>query len=110
MWCNSLTESVPFAGAGVPGMSLQSLAFTIWTVPSLQVDVLSPACKRVICWVEPRGYGMGRLPRLYLKDEGGAVAAEYALLVSLLGAAIAFAASSLGTTISTAMGNVAALL
>jgi len=53
---------------------------------------------------------MGRLPRLYLKDEGGAVAAEYALLVSLLGAAIAFAASSLGTTISTAMGNVAALL
>jgi pilus assembly protein Flp/PilA len=46
----------------------------------------------------------------YLHDEEGAAAAEYALLLSLIGTAIAFAASSLGTAISTAVTTIAALL
>lgn len=40
-----------------------------------------------------------------LKDDSGAAAAEYALILAIVGAAIAFAAVSLGGTISNAMGD-----
>ena len=53
---------------------------------------------------------MGGFVKSFLRDEAGAAAAEYALLLSLIGTSIAFAASSLGTAISTALTNIAALL
>ena len=40
-----------------------------------------------------------------LKDEAGASAAEYALILAIVGAAIAVAALTLGKTISTAMNS-----
>lgn len=45
-----------------------------------------------------------------LKDKSGASAAEYALILAIVGAAIAFAAFSLGGTIATAMNNAADLI
>ena len=39
----------------------------------------------------------------FIRDESGAAAAEYALILAIVGAGIAFAASSLGTAISTAI-------
>ena len=41
-----------------------------------------------------------------LKDESGASAAEYALILAIIGAAIALAAYTLGQNISNAMGAV----
>ena len=43
--------------------------------------------------------------REFLNDETGAAAAEYALILAIVGAGIAVAAATLGTTISTAMNN-----
>lgn len=43
----------------------------------------------------------------YLKEENGASAAEYALILAIIGAAIAVAALTLGSAISTAIGNAA---
>lgn len=40
-----------------------------------------------------------------LKDQSGASAAEYALILAIVGAGIAVAAITLGGTISTAMGD-----
>jgi pilus assembly protein Flp/PilA len=40
-----------------------------------------------------------------LKDESGASAAEYALILAIVGSAIALAAIYLGGTIATAMNN-----
>jgi pilus assembly protein Flp/PilA len=40
-----------------------------------------------------------------LRDESGASAAEYALILAIVGSAIAFAAVALGSSISSAMGN-----
>jgi len=40
-----------------------------------------------------------------LKDESGASAAEYALILAIIGAGIAVAAYNLGTAISTAMSK-----
>ena len=57
-----------------------------------------------------RGVPMRGFVKSYLGDGSGSAAAEYALLLSLIGTAIAFAASSLGTAISTALTTVAALL
>lgn len=45
-----------------------------------------------------------------LKDVSGASAAEYALILAIVGAAIAFAAFSLGGTIATAMNDAADLI
>lgn len=42
----------------------------------------------------------------FLKDEGGASAAEYVLILALVGGGIAVAAGLLGTAISTELGNV----
>jgi len=43
----------------------------------------------------------------FLKDESGASAAEYALILAIVGAGIAVAAGALGTAISTAVDNAA---
>jgi pilus assembly protein Flp/PilA len=45
-----------------------------------------------------------------LADKSGASAAEYALILAIVGAAIAFAAFSLGTTIANAMNGAADLI
>ena len=42
-----------------------------------------------------------------LKDESGASAAEYALILAIVGAAIAFAAVNLGSVIANSMNNAA---
>jgi pilus assembly protein Flp/PilA len=42
-----------------------------------------------------------------LKDESGASAAEYALILAIVGAAIAFAAVNLGSVIANSMGHAA---
>lgn len=42
-----------------------------------------------------------------IKDESGASAAEYALILAIVGAAIAIAAVTLGGSISSAMNNAA---
>lgn len=41
----------------------------------------------------------------FLRDDSGASAAEYALILAIVGSAIAFAAVSLGGTIASAMGT-----
>lgn len=41
----------------------------------------------------------------YLTDENGASAAEYALILAIVGAGIAAAALTLGTTISTSLNT-----
>ena len=41
----------------------------------------------------------------YLRDESGAAAAEYALILAIVGAGIAYAATQLGTAISTAINS-----
>ena len=41
----------------------------------------------------------------YLKDESGAAAAEYALILAVVGAAIAAAALALGQAVSSAIGT-----
>ena len=45
-----------------------------------------------------------------LKDKSGASAAEYALILAIVGAAIAFAAFSLGGTIADSMNDAATLI
>ena len=41
----------------------------------------------------------------FLRDESGAAAAEYALILAIVGAGIAIAAKNLGTAISSAINN-----
>jgi pilus assembly protein Flp/PilA len=41
----------------------------------------------------------------FLRDESGAAAAEYALILAIVGAGIAIAAKNLGTAISSAIDN-----
>jgi pilus assembly protein Flp/PilA len=43
----------------------------------------------------------------FLRDESGASAAEYALILAIIGAAIVLAAQGLGGAIATAMNNAA---
>lgn len=43
----------------------------------------------------------------FLRDESGAAAAEYALILAIVGAGIAVAAAALGTAISTAINDTA---
>ena len=45
-----------------------------------------------------------------LKDDSGASAAEYALILAIVGAAIAFAAVLLGSTIANAIDNASACI
>jgi pilus assembly protein Flp/PilA len=46
----------------------------------------------------------------FLKEENGASAAEYALILAIVGAAIAAAAIFLGQTIATAVNNAASCI
>jgi pilus assembly protein Flp/PilA len=48
---------------------------------------------------------MVQLIKSVIKDDGGASAAEYALILAIVGAGIAAASIYLGTSISTAMNN-----
>jgi len=48
---------------------------------------------------------MRNIIRSFIRDESGAAAAEYALILAIVGAGIAVAASNLGTAISTAINN-----
>jgi pilus assembly protein Flp/PilA len=48
--------------------------------------------------------------RRLMRDCGGAVAAEYALILGIVGAAIASAAYVLATSVAGAMGTVASLI
>ena len=41
----------------------------------------------------------------FIRDESGAAAAEYALILAIVGAGIAIAAKNLGTAISSAIDN-----
>ena len=41
----------------------------------------------------------------FIRDESGAAAAEYALILAIVGAGIAYAATQLGTAISTAINS-----
>ena len=43
--------------------------------------------------------------KTFLRDEAGASAAEYALILAIVGAGIALAASNLGGAIQTAISN-----
>jgi len=43
--------------------------------------------------------------REFFRDESGAAAAEYALILAVIGAGIAVAATKLGTAISTSINN-----
>ena len=43
--------------------------------------------------------------KTFLRDEAGASAAEYALILAIVGSAIAFAAVTLGGTIGTAINE-----
>lgn len=46
----------------------------------------------------------------YLRDESGAAAAEYALILAIVGAAIATAALALGSSIGVALTKAASLI
>ena len=56
------------------------------------------------------GFDMCNLLKSFIRDESGAAAAEYALILAIVGAGIAVAAKELGTAISsainTAQGNI----
>lgn len=51
------------------------------------------------------GFFMQNLIKSFLRDESGAAAAEYALILAIVGAGIAVAAGLLGTAISTAINT-----
>ena len=51
------------------------------------------------------GFQMRNLINSFLRDESGASAAEYALILAIVGAGIALAAGALGTAVSTAINS-----
>ena len=53
---------------------------------------------------------MSKIARMFLKDESGASAAEYAVLLTLITVLLIGAVQFLGTAISTVLGTVAATL
>ena len=76
-------------------------------------------CRLIICLFEGAdavlalqqwGFDMRNFLSSFLRDESGAAAAEYALILAIVGAGIAVAAKELGTAISsainTAQGNI----
>ena len=48
---------------------------------------------------------MLNLLKSFVRDESGAAAAEYALILAIVGAGIALAAGALGTAVSTAINS-----
>ena len=58
-----------------------------------------------MCTINAEGkFEMTKLIRLW-KDESGASAAEYALILAIIGAAIALAAIALGSAVANAMND-----
>jgi pilus assembly protein Flp/PilA len=55
----------------------------------------------------PMGFFMRNIIKSFLSDESGAAAAEYALILAIIGAGIATAAIALGNSISTALHTAA---
>ncbi len=53
---------------------------------------------------------MRNLISSFMRDESGAAAAEYALILAIVGAGIAVAAGALGTAISTAINRATTLV
>ena len=53
------------------------------------------------------GFDMRNIIASFIRDESGAAAAEYALILAIVGAGIAGAVTVLGTSISTAITNAA---
>lgn len=53
---------------------------------------------------------MVKFVKLFITDESGASAAEYALILAIVGTAIAAAALTLGGAIATAMSDAASLI
>jgi len=51
------------------------------------------------------GYDMRNFIKSFIRDESGAAAAEYALILAIVGAGIALAASNLGKAISSAINT-----
>lgn len=51
------------------------------------------------------GFHMFNSIKSFIRDESGAAAAEYALILAIVGAGIAFAAGALGTAISKAINT-----
>ena len=51
------------------------------------------------------GFDMRNIIQSFIRDESGAAAAEYALILAIVGAGIAVAAANLGTAISTAINT-----
>ena len=51
------------------------------------------------------GYLMCNFLKAFIYDESGAAAAEYALILAIVGAGIALAAKNLGTAISSAIST-----
>jgi len=58
-------------------------------------------------WSETMGFFMRNIIKSYLSDESGAAAAEYALILAIIGAGIATAAIALGSSISGALSSAA---
>jgi len=54
---------------------------------------------------QPKGFRYDQFLKSFIRDESGAAAAEYALILAIVGAGIAVAAGNLGTAISTAINN-----
>mgnify|MGYP006272476691 CR=1 FL=1 len=69
-----------------------------------------PSCAKFSASNSKWGITMFTKIRNLLKSKNGATAVEYALLAALIGAAIATAASTLGTDVSTSLNNVSAEL
>ena len=53
---------------------------------------------------------MSKFLRTLLRDESGAAAAEYALILAIVGAGIALAATTLGNNISTVLSSAASII
>ena len=56
------------------------------------------------------GFDMRNFLESFIRDESGAAAAEYALILAIVGAGIAVAAADLGTAISTSIEGVASCI
>jgi pilus assembly protein Flp/PilA len=56
------------------------------------------------------GFIMRNFLKSYLADEAGAAAAEYALILTLIGGVLLAAVSTLGTDIATALTNAGAVI
>ena len=55
--------------------------------------------------IDNRGLLMTKFITTFFRNESGAAAAEYALILAIVGSGIAAAAVALGGSISTALGN-----